>query len=46
MTSPTADMVERVNLGFDHVTVTYTPQGSTGAKGGGDVTFEADAYSV
>jgi type VI secretion system secreted protein Hcp len=39
------DVVERVNFGFDHVTVTYTPQGSTGAKGGGDVTFEADAYS-
>ena len=38
-------MVERVNLGFEQVTVTYTPQGSTGAKGGGDVTFEADAYS-
>jgi hypothetical protein len=35
-----------VNLGFEHVTVTYTPQGSTGAKGGGDVTFEADAYAV
>jgi type VI secretion system secreted protein Hcp len=39
------DMVERVNLGFDSVTVTYTPQGETGAKGGGDVTFEADAYT-
>jgi type VI secretion system secreted protein Hcp len=39
------EVVERVNLGFDHVTVTYTPQGPTGAKGGGDVTFEADAYS-
>ncbi len=40
------EMVERVNLGFESVTVTYTPQGSTGAKGGGDVTFEADSYSV
>jgi type VI secretion system secreted protein Hcp len=40
------DLVERVNLGFEHVTVTYTPQGSTGAKGGGDVTFEADAYTA
>ena len=40
------ELVERVNLGFEHVTVTYTPQGSTGAKGGGDVTFDADAYSV
>lgn len=44
--TPTTQMVERVNLGFDHVTVTYTPQGSHGAKGGGDVTFDADAYSV
>jgi len=43
--SPATDLVERVNLGFEHVTVTYTPQGSTGAKGGGDVTFEADAYA-
>ena len=46
ITAPSTEMVERVNLGFEHVTVTYTPQGSTGAKGGGDVTFEADAYSV
>jgi type VI protein secretion system component Hcp len=38
-------MFETVSLGFDHVTVTYTPQGTTGAKGGGDVTFEADAYA-
>lgn len=43
---PTTEVVEKVNLGFDHVTVTYTPQGSTGAKGGGDVVFEADSYSV
>ena len=45
-TTMSTEMVERVNLGFEHVTVTYTPQGATGAKGGGDVTFEADAYSV
>ena len=44
--APSTEMVERVNLGFEHVTITYTPQGSTGAKGGGDVTFEADAYAV
>ncbi len=45
-TTTMTEMVERVNLGFEHVTVTYTPQGATGAKGGGDVTFDADAYSV
>jgi type VI secretion system secreted protein Hcp len=40
------EMLERVNLGFESVTVTYTPQASeTGAKGGGDVVFEADAYT-
>ena len=39
------DMVEKVNLGFESVTVTYTPQGETGAKGGGDVVFTADAYT-
>lgn len=44
--APSTEIVERVNLGFEHVTITYTPQGSTGAKGGGDVTFEADAYAV
>jgi type VI secretion system secreted protein Hcp len=43
---PSTDMIERVELGFEHVTVTYTPQSDTGAKGGGDVTFDADAYSV
>jgi type VI secretion system secreted protein Hcp len=46
VTKPNTEMVERVNLGFEHVTVTYTPQSATGAKGGGDVTFDADAYSV
>ena len=44
-TQTSTEVVERVNFGFDHVTITYTPQGSTGAKGGGDVTFEADAYT-
>ena len=43
--SPSTDLVERVNLGFEQVTVTYTPQGTTGAKGGGDVTFEANTYT-
>lgn len=41
---PSTEVVERVNFGFDHVKITYTPQGATGAKGGGDVVFEADAY--
>ena len=44
--TPSTNLVERVNIGFEHVTITYTPQGPTGAKGGGDVTFEADAYLV
>ena len=38
--SMSTDVVERVNLGFDHVTIT-TPQASTGGKG--DVVFEADS---
>jgi type VI secretion system secreted protein Hcp len=46
VTDPNPEMIEQVELGFDKVTVTYTPQSETGAKGGGDVTFEADAYSV
>lgn len=33
------DLVERVNLGFVEVTVTYVQQDSTGAKGGGDISF-------
>ena len=38
------DLVERLKLGFQKVTVTYIPQqGGTGAKGGGDVVFSADA---
>jgi type VI secretion system secreted protein Hcp len=44
--APSTELVERVSLGFEKVTVTYTPQGSTGAKGGGDVVFEADAFAV
>ena len=39
------ELVERVSLGFNKVTVTYTPQdSSTGAKGGGDNVFEAEAH--
>lgn len=37
-----ADLVERLHLGFQQVTVSYTPQDSTGAKGGGDGVFSAD----
>jgi type VI secretion system secreted protein Hcp len=37
------NVVERVQLGFAKLRVTYTPQGSSGAKGGGDSMFEDDA---
>ena len=40
------DLIDKVKLGFVKIKVTYTPQQSgTGAKGGGDVVFEADAHS-
>jgi type VI secretion system secreted protein Hcp len=40
------DLVDRLRLGFVKIKVTYTPQQSgTGAKGGGDVIFEADAHA-
>jgi type VI secretion system secreted protein Hcp len=38
-----AELMDRVNLGFDKVTVTYVQQDATGAKGGGDVVFEDSA---
>jgi len=39
------ELVDRVRLGFTKIKVTYTPQQSgTGAKGGGDIVFEADAH--
>jgi len=45
--SDQSELVERLKLGFHKVTVTYTPQqGGTGAKGGGDVVFEADAQAA
>ncbi len=37
-----SEVIENVSLGFASVTVTYTPQGVTGAMGGGAVTFTAD----
>ena len=44
--SESSDLVERLQLSWTKIRVTYTPQQSgTGAKGGGDVVFEADAYA-
>ena len=43
--SESADLVERLQLGCTKIRVIYTPQSATGAKGGGDVVFEADAYA-
>ena len=46
LTTDTQDteLVEKLKLAFQKVTVTYTPQQSgTAAKGGGDVVFTADA---
>lgn len=40
--SESSELVERVTLAFDKVKVTYTPQSSKGAKGGGAVQFETD----
>jgi type VI secretion system secreted protein Hcp len=40
-----AELMERLQLSFNKIRVTYTPQSSTGAKGGGDVVFEGDAYA-
>jgi len=43
--SENAELVERVNLGFNKIKVSYTPQdSSTGAKGGGANVFEAEAH--
>jgi type VI secretion system secreted protein Hcp len=41
-----AELVERVSLGFVEITVTYIQQDSTGAKGGGDITFVDNAVTV
>jgi type VI secretion system secreted protein Hcp len=38
-------LVEHLRLGFSKVKVTYTPQGKSGGKGGGDVMFETDAHA-
>ena len=39
------ELLDRVRLGFTKIRVTYTPQQTTGAKGGGDVVFEGDAHA-
>jgi type VI secretion system secreted protein Hcp len=43
--SEAAELSERLSLGFSKIRVTYTPQSSTGAKGGGDNVFETDAHA-
>jgi type VI secretion system secreted protein Hcp len=43
--SQDSELVERVSLGFVKVRVSYIPQASTGARGGGANVFEADAHS-
>ena len=42
--SESAELVERVSLGFSRVRVSYTPQGATGAAGGGTNVFEAETH--
>lgn len=39
------ELVERISLGFSKVRVSYTPQDSTGARGGGANVFEADVHA-
>ena len=43
--SESAELVERVNLGFVKIIVNYIPQDSTGARGGGANEFETNAHS-
>lgn len=43
--SEDAELLERVNLGFNRIVVSYTLQDSTGAKGGGANVFEAEAHT-
>jgi type VI secretion system secreted protein Hcp len=44
--SENTELVERVNLGFVKVRVSYVPQDSTGGRGGGANVFEAQASEV
>jgi type VI secretion system secreted protein Hcp len=39
------ELVEKVSLGFVKIKVSYTPQDTTGAKGGGENIFETDAHA-
>ncbi len=43
--SENTELTEHLSLGFDKIRVSYTPQGATGAAGGGANVFETDAYS-
>jgi type VI secretion system secreted protein Hcp len=43
--SENADLTERLRIGFAKVKVSYIPQSNTGARGGGEVIFEADAHA-
>jgi type VI secretion system secreted protein Hcp len=40
-----AELVERLTIGFLKVKVSYTPQDTTGGRGGGTNVFEADAQA-
>jgi type VI secretion system secreted protein Hcp len=43
--SDSAELMEEIRLGCTKIKVVYTPQSSQGGKGGGEVTFEADAFA-
>ena len=44
--SDNAELTEHWTLGFDKIRVSYTPQGSTGAAGGGTNVFETEATAA
>jgi type VI secretion system secreted protein Hcp len=44
--SESAELTEHWSLGFDKIRVSYTPQSSTGAAGGGANVFETDATAA
>ena len=44
--SENAELLERVSLAFQKIKVSYTPQSTAGAKGGGTSLFEADAHAA
>lgn len=44
--SESAELVERLTLGFSKVRVSYTPQDEAGGRGGGANVFEADAHAA